>query len=209
MSQLHVCTVRSLVQSSRCCCFCLNRQVARAAAAEGGGRCGATEARQAQAPDQLPVPRRQAEGKPGSCPDVGLLIRCSMRLPPSDIDVDLDVGTCQLGLRWMRSRTQSLLPCAGTGDAERPGQLDQNKAGDAGKVWLVMRCEARPLGARWVVISACSHAGFSAEQTVCVQKRHCHVHAALLQVAALDLGSRRSIAKSPVQEWVHPSMLGA
>lgn len=158
-----------MVQSSSCCCRFPNRQVARAAAAEGGRCCGATKARQAQAPDQLPVPRRQAEGKLSSYPGVSLLIRCFLRLSPSDLDVDLDAGTCQLGLWWMRSHTQSLLPCAGTGDAERPGQLDQNKAGDAGKVWLVMRCNARSPAAGRVIVCARSHARSGAEYTVRVR----------------------------------------
>lgn len=70
------CAFSVMVQSSGCCCLFPNRQVARAAAAEGGRCCGATEARKTQAPDQLPVPRRQAEGKPGSSPDASLLIRC-------------------------------------------------------------------------------------------------------------------------------------
>ena len=53
---------------------------------------------------------------------------------------DLDAKDCAPCHRFMRSNQEVVLQCAGAGDAERPGQLDQNKAGDAGKVRLVMRC---------------------------------------------------------------------
>jgi hypothetical protein len=58
------------------------------------------------------------------------------------------------GLRLTRAQQQVMLQYAGAGDAERPGQLNQNEAGNASKVWLVMRCNAGPPGTGRVIAHA-------------------------------------------------------